>query len=108
MGKEIVKDDLRKRLFAALYTGRCRMNGTEAAQQAGYTGDRNALARRASELLDDPIVQTEIRRKMDRIATGQDEVLGVLVSHMRGTMADFLSFDDANEAHQQTARIRRH
>src|SRR5438477_530621 len=69
------KNDNRWKLFAALYVGRCRMNGTEAAHEAGYAGSREALAVRASELLSEPKVKAEITAYLDRVQTDGDEVL---------------------------------
>ena len=94
MAKSPIKDELRKRLFAALYVGRCRMNGVEAAKAAGYRGDRKALAVRSAEMLNDPAVRAEIDSRIEKAGTDQEEVLGTLVRHMRGDMGDFINIRD--------------
>ena len=94
MAKSPIKDELRKRLFAALYVGRCRMNGVEAAKASGYRGDRKALAVRSAEMLNDPAVRAEIDSRIEKAGTDQEEVLGTLVRHMRGDMGDFITIRD--------------
>ncbi len=91
MAKSPIKDELRKRLFAALYVGRCRMNGVEAAKASGYRGDRKALAVRSAEMLNDPAVRAEIDSRIEKAGTDQEEVLGIMVQHMRGDMGDFIN-----------------
>lgn len=100
------KDELRKRLFAALYVGSCRLNGTDAARQAGYDGAAGTLAARASRLLDDPLVRELLARHAEAMEVTEREVAGVLARHMRSTMADFIRFDDVDEPHLDLNKAR--
>lgn len=55
--------------FVAAYTG----NGTEAARLAGYSGDDNALAVAASNLLKDPKIRSAIEARPDRQAQAKKD-----------------------------------
>lgn len=100
------KDELRKRLFAALYVGTCRLNGTDAARQAGYTGAAGTLASRASRLLEDPFVKQLLVAHAEAAEVTEREVMGVLGRHMRSTMADFINFDEEDQPHLDLNRAR--
>ena len=106
MEKSKVKDGLRKRLFAALYVGRCRMNGVEAAKAAGYRGDRQVLAVRSAKMLNDPAVRAEIDSRIEKAGTDQEEVLGIIVQHMRGNMGDFVNIRDDGNASLDLAKAK--
>ena len=58
--------------FIEHYCGDCNYNGTEAASQAGYKGDRNQLDSIASENLQKPAIKTAIDVKRAKIAESMD------------------------------------
>lgn len=63
-------------------------NGTEAAREAGYTGDDATLAATASRLLRDDKVLAEIEAKLKAHAMSAAEVLIHLTDIVRGDLAD--------------------
>jgi hypothetical protein len=104
--KEIPKELLRKQLFAALYVGACKLNGVEAARQAGYTGSNGVLAVRASKLLRDEAVRKRLADHAATVDISQREVLARLAAHSRGTMEDFISFDGDEDPHLDLIKAR--
>jgi phage terminase small subunit len=68
-------------------------NGTEAAAQAGYDGDRATLAVVASENLRKPKIRAAIEKRLESEAMGADEVLWRLGQQARGNLADFIDTD---------------
>lgn len=63
----------------------CRFNGTEAALQAGYQGDRNTLASTASRLLRKDKVRAAIAERW--------EAHGVTAEEVTNHFADWMRFD---------------
>jgi phage terminase small subunit len=82
---------VRQRLFADCYIGECRFNGTAAARKAGYSGNDNALAVRASELLRIRKVRDYIAGRLDEAAMTANEVLYRLSEIARGRVTDFIN-----------------
>lgn len=68
----------------------CGMNGTEAASQAGYAGDRDVLAVQASRLLSNVKVRARINELLEQFHLGRDEALARLAYMARGSMEDFI------------------
>ena len=68
-------------------------NGTQAARRAGYSGDDNALAVRASLTLRNDKVRAEIERRWAAHGMTAEEVIARLVAQARGNIADFLTPD---------------
>lgn len=90
-------------LFVAYYP--VCLNGTKAAEMAGYEGNRNVLAVTASENLRKPKIRRAIDARLKKMAMSADEILARLTDHARGTMDDFvdaktglLNLRDAAEA----------
>lgn len=70
-------------------------NGTQAARDAGYSGDDNTLAVTAHDNLRNPKIQKFVRQRLEGLKATGDEVVNLLSDHMRGDMADL---EDAFEA----------
>jgi phage terminase small subunit len=60
-----------------------RFNGTEAAARAGYAGDRNALAQRASKLLRMGKVKAEVEKRFSAHGGTAEEVISHLLEIAR-------------------------
>ena len=65
-------------------------NGTQAARRAGYSGDDNALAVRASLTLRNDKVRAEIERRWAAHGVTAEEVIARYVEQARGSIAEFL------------------
>ncbi len=70
-----------------------RFNGTEAARQAGYSGDENTLAATASRMLRNNKIRSAIDKRFKQTKMGPDEVLGRLSYIATGSMEDFVDPD---------------
>lgn len=70
-------------------------NATEAARQAHYKGDDATLASVGWENLRKPEISKAIEERLAAHAMSADEVLKRLAEQARGTMGDFVRFDDA-------------
>jgi len=62
----------------------CNLNGTEAADRAGYSGSRETLASIASENLRKPKIRAEIDRRLNEATMEAGEVLFRLNQHAQG------------------------
>lgn len=67
------------------------LNGTRAAQRAGYSGDKNVLGVTAYNLLRNPKISEAIDRRLQESAMSANEVLARLTEHAAGDMGDFWS-----------------
>lgn len=81
----------KQRIFVDEYL-KCR-NAAEAARRAGYS-ERTARSI-GSENLTKPDIREEMERLTKEKAMGPDEALGILADQARGTMEDFVSFNEA-------------
>lgn len=70
--------------FIEFYLGEAQFNATDAAELAGYKGDRNQLGVVGHENLNKPKIQKYIRRRLDSIAMSADETLYRLSRIARG------------------------
>ena len=100
-----VKDKLsdKQQMFIDAYFI-CGMNGTEAAAQAGYAGDRDVLAVQASRLLSNVKVRARINELLEQFHLGRDEALARLAYMARGSMEDFI---DENTGAIDTLKAKR-
>lgn len=73
----------------------CNFNGTEAAERAGYAGDRHALSVVAAENLVNPRIRAAIDERLAERTMSRDEVLVRLAEQARGSLSSFLEIDDA-------------
>lgn len=73
-------------------------NGVEAARTAGYHGNNRSLYVMASRNLTKPHVRAEIDRRWAAHGVSPEEVMARLVEQARGTMGDFLRFDEDGTA----------
>jgi hypothetical protein len=64
-------------------------NGTKAAAEAGYNGNRHTLEQVAHENLRKPEIASRVRERLDGMAASADEVLNLLGDHLRADVADF-------------------
>lgn len=71
----------------------CRFNGTEAAKQAGYQGDRNTLASMASRLLRKDKIQEAINERWAGHGATADEVAARFAGWMRFDAASLFTAD---------------
>jgi phage terminase small subunit len=69
-------------------------NATEAAERAGYKGNRATLAVVGLENLRKPKIRAEIKRFLIDMTMMQEEALARIAQQARGSMGDFLSMDD--------------
>lgn len=85
----------RKRLFAAAYI--VNLNATDAAQAAGFKGDRHVLAVRGREMLLDEdvqaLIQTEMEARNERVRIDADWLLRRLADKAEADLADL--YDEA-------------
>lgn len=65
-------------------------NATDAAVKAGYTQNRDAAAVSGSQLLRNPKVQAEIKRRLGISIASGSEVLETLTKHARADLTDVL------------------
>ena len=70
-------------------------NATRAAERAGYSGDENTLSSVAHKLLRNAEISAAIKKHMEESAMSTDEALARLAKMARGSMADFIRFDEA-------------
>jgi len=93
--REVAKRDTlnnRQQMFIDAYFA-CGMNGTEAALQAGYKGNRDVLAVTASRLLSGVKVRARIAERLEKYHLTANEVLARLAMHARGSLEDFIDAD---------------
>jgi hypothetical protein len=83
------------RLFVEYYLGEAHGNAGEAARLAGYKDPRNS----AYQLGRNPAVRALIDQRVEAVALAADKVLAMLGEQASGTMADFISFDEAGQAY---------
>lgn len=108
--KKQTKSEDREKRFVAEYL--VDLNGTEAAKRAGFKGTRAALCQRAYELLRKSEIHELVREGMEkrtaRVEVFHDEVLQVLVDHLRADLSD--AFDDQGkmlQLHKMPPHVRR-
>lgn len=70
-------------------------NATDAAEKAGYKGDRTVLASVGWENLRKPEISEAISQRTAETAMSADEVLMRLADHGRGNMGDFWNIPDS-------------
>ena len=73
-------------------------NATEAARQAGYSGNDSTLSSVGHENLTKPDIQEYINDRMDKVSMSTNEILHRLTEWGRGTVEPFLTHDDFSEA----------
>jgi len=92
----------KQRAFVNFWFGQANFNGTEAARLAGYAGNDNALAVRASETLRNRKVQAEIERRWAAHGLAANEVLSRLAAQARASIGDFLKRADGNKEGEES------
>ena len=106
--KPVRKLSLKQKLFVDSYFAN-NFNGTQAMIDAGYSARTAHSA--VSRMLSNVVVQRAIQQRMAQLSAKYEvdanEVLRLLVSHMRGTFADFIDvttgridFEKAKAANQ--------
>ena len=80
-------------------------NGTKAARLAGYVGDDNQLGVTAHQLLRNPKVVAEIKRRLGKAIASPEEVLERLTKQARADLTDVL--DENGEFSLKKARAKR-
>jgi phage terminase small subunit len=65
-------------------------NATQAARDAGYSGNDNTLGSIGSENLTKPKIREHIKQRLNTIAMSTDEVLARLSEQARGDIGDLL------------------
>jgi phage terminase small subunit len=108
--KKRQKREFREELFVAEYL--VDLNGTEALKRAGMNGSRATLATTAYRLLRKPEIAAAVRDGMEkraaRVELHQDEVLQVLLDHLRADMAEAFGDDgELLELHEMPPHVRR-
>lgn len=83
-------------------------NGTQAARRAGYSGDENALAVRASELLRNRKVAAEIEKRWAARGMSAEEVMARLADQARANIGDFIQEEPAGALDLQAIKKRGH
>lgn len=73
-------------------------NATEAARQAGYSGDDNTLGVVGYENLRKPKIKEYIEDRMNEVSMSTNEILHRLSGWGRGTVEPFLTEDNFSEA----------
>jgi phage terminase small subunit len=81
----------KKQAFVDAYLGPAKFNATEAARLAGSKGKAAALGAIGSRYLRDAEVVAILRERMFDGGVKESELLGILLTHARGTMADYLT-----------------
>ena len=66
-------------------------NGTEAAAQAGYKGNRNTLGVIAFENLRKPKIRKQIEKRLEEVALSANEVIARLSGQATASLADFIT-----------------
>lgn len=79
---------LRQEKFCLEYV--VRMNGTEAARQAGYSGNDNVLAVTAHDNLRNPKIRARVNELLASYTMEKNEILSRLTVMARGDIADLL------------------
>ena len=79
----------KQQLFVDAYFA-CGMNATEAAAQAGYSGDRDTLSQQGSRLLSTVKVRARINELLEEFHLTRNEALARLAFMARGSMEDFI------------------
>ena len=94
----------KQKAFVNAMFGEAQHNATEAAELAGYGGNRNTLRSIASENLAKPNIQEEIRRRW--------AVHGVVEDEIKYRMADWMRFDPSvlidERGHVKIKEVRKH
>lgn len=83
----------RQKAFVEAYCGEAMLNGTKAAGIAKYSGDDNALAVRASELLRIRKIREAIDALLSDSIISANEVLTRLARQAQASIADVLTED---------------
>ena len=73
-------------------------NATQAARQAGYSGDENTLGVIGYENLRKPKIKDYIDKRINDVSMSTNEVLQRLTEWGRGTVEPFLTTNDNSEA----------
>src|SRR5579859_3442967 len=84
---------LKRRLFVEYYLGQANGNATEAARLAGYAVPKEEGYR----LTCNPAIRALIDQRVETMALTANQVLELLAAQARGTMHDFVSFDEADQ-----------
>jgi hypothetical protein len=66
--------------FAYFYVTDARMNASEAARLAGYTGEKQQLASTASTLLRNPVIRNKINEHLSVFSMSAPEILSELTT----------------------------
>lgn len=69
-------------------------NKTEASRRAGYQGNDVTLASIGYENFRKPQIQEYIKHKLDELAMPAEEVVSILSEIARGSIEDFVTFQD--------------
>lgn len=85
----------KQRIFCEKYI-QC-WNATQAAREAGYSGNENTLASVGSENLRKPNIRKYIDQRVKEVAMSSNEVLYRLAAWGRGDIAPFLKNDNFSE-----------
>jgi phage terminase small subunit len=80
----------RQRLFVEAYIGPAKGNAREAARQAGYSGDDNALSQRGYELIRNPKIAELIGVRVQTAVMAANEVLSELSAVAKADWQNFL------------------
>lgn len=93
----------KQQLFVDAYFA-CGMNATEAAAQAGYSGDRDTLSQQGSRLLSTVKIRARINELLEEFHLTRNEALARLAFMARGSMEDFI---DENTGAIDTLKAKR-
>lgn len=83
----------KEQLFVDGYLGAARFNATQAMRLAGYKGNDNVLGVSAYRLLRKSKVAALIHERLNEHAMSANEVLAILSTQARGSLADVLDED---------------
>ncbi len=83
----------KQQLFVEYYLGTANANASKAARLAGYANPRVS----GCNLLKRPEIRALVQARLNVVAMEANEVLEQLTAHARGSMADFISFDEHGE-----------
>jgi hypothetical protein len=100
--------DLRESEFMRLYLRGplgVRYKGIECARRVGYSGEDNALAARASELLHRPRNLLKLQRAIDRNDVGLDRVVYELKCLGFARMSDYATWDNTGVAIKSSTEL---
>lgn len=95
---------LKRRLFVEYYLGQANGNATEAARLAGYAAPTHSGYR----LLGHPATRALVDQRVETAALTANQVLKLLSEQARGTMHDFVSFDEADQPFIDLKRAEEH